>query len=85
MGCCDSIHFYVTSNMQIYKLPLIMLDIYVQHSSPIYILLNRRIQIIDILFTSRVQNRVDPDQLASEKPADLDLHSFQNRVYPSIA
>ena len=22
---------------------------------------------------------MDPDQLASEKPADLDLHSFQNR------
>ena len=22
-----------------------------------------------------------PDQLASEKPADLDLHCFQNRIY----
>ena len=22
---------------------------------------------------------MDPDQLASEKPADLDLHCFQNR------
>ena len=25
-----------------------------------------------------VENNVDPDQLASEKPADLDLHCFQN-------
>ena len=24
---------------------------------------------------------VDPDQLASEKPADLDLHFFQNVMY----
>ena len=25
-------------------------------------------------------NSVDPDQLASQKPADLDLHHFQNRI-----
>ena len=31
-------------------------------------------------FTSRVGNNVDPDQLASEKPADQDLHCFQNRI-----
>ena len=30
---------------------------------------------------SRLENSVDPDQLASEKPADLDLHCFQNRIY----
>ena len=30
---------------------------------------------------SRVDNSVDPDQLASEKPADLALHCFQNRIY----
>ena len=24
---------------------------------------------------------MDPDQLASEKPADLDLHCFQNKIY----
>ena len=24
---------------------------------------------------------VDPDQMASEKPADLDLHCFQHRIY----
>ena len=28
---------------------------------------------------------VDPDQMASEKLADLDLHCFQNRTYPSSA
>ena len=25
---------------------------------------------------------MDPDQLASEKPADLYLHCFQNRIFP---
>ena len=24
---------------------------------------------------------MEPDQLASKKPADLDLHCFQNRIY----
>ena len=27
-----------------------------------------------------MENSVDPDQLASEKPADLDLHCYQNRI-----
>ena len=27
---------------------------------------------------------MDPDQLASEKPADLDLHCFQTRIYPGL-
>ena len=30
-------------------------------------------------------NSVDSDQLASEKPADLDLHCFQNTIYPGLA
>ena len=25
------------------------------------------------------------DELAAEKPADLNLHSFQNWIYPSLA
>ena len=37
------------------------------------------------VFTRGVENSVDPDQLASEKPADLDLHCFQNRKYPDLA
>ena len=28
-----------------------------------------------------MENSVDPDQLASEKPVDLDLHCFENRKY----
>ena len=34
------------------------------------------------VFKSRLENSVDPDQLASVKPADLDLHCFQNKIYP---
>ena len=37
------------------------------------------------LFTSRVENSADPDQLASKKPADLDQHRFPNKIYPSLA
>ena len=33
------------------------------------------------IITSKVENSVDPDQLASKKQADLDLHSFQNKIY----
>ena len=34
--------------------------------------------IISMCNISRVENSVDPDQLASQKPADLDPHCFQN-------
>ena len=34
------------------------------------------------VLTSRTENSVDPDQLASWKPADLDLHCFQDMLYP---
>ena len=30
------------------------------------------------------KNSVDPDQLASQNPADLDLHCFQNRIYIGV-
>ena len=35
------------------------------------------------IFTSSEENSVNPDQLASEKPADLDPHCFLNtcRIY----
>ena len=33
------------------------------------------------VFISRVENSADPDQLASEQPADLDQHRFPNRIY----
>ena len=35
-------------------------------------------------FTSRAENSVDSDQLASEKPADLDLHCFENIILLSM-
>ena len=37
------------------------------------------------IFTSSLENSVDPDQLASKKPADLDLNWFQSRIYPGLA
>ena len=30
-------------------------------------------------------NSVDPAQLASQKQADLDLHCFQDSIFPSLA
>ena len=51
----------------------------VLHSSPIDLQEYSYYQ----LFTSRAENSVDPDQLASQKPADLDLHCFKNVVYLS--
>ena len=35
-------------------------------------------------FTSRVENSVNPDQLASQKPVDLDLHCFQTKMYNKV-
>ena len=32
-----------------------------------------------------MKNSVAPDQLASEKPADLDLQCFQKRINPGSA
>ena len=37
------------------------------------------------VFTERLEKSVDPDQLASQKPADLALHSFPYRINPSLA
>ena len=36
-------------------------------------------------FTSRMEHTVDPDQLASQKPADMDLHCFKSKTYPGLA
>ena len=46
------------------------------HSSQIVIQLKCIILVVCIHL-----NSVDPERLASEKPADLDLHCFQNRIY----
>ena len=37
------------------------------------------------IFECRVENSVDPDQLTSQVPADIDLHRFQNRIYMGSA
>ena len=58
---------------------------YVLHSSPIFIMLICRTFSNKHAFISSVEKSVDPDQLASEKPADLDLHCFQNRIYRGSA
>ena len=34
-----------------------------------------------IMLLHQSENSGDPDHLASQKPADLDLHCFQNRIY----
>ena len=36
------------------------------------------------VFNSRVENIKDPDQLASQKAADLDLHSYFKTGYISV-
>ena len=50
------------------------------HSSPIAHI----IPVISIFSTRSVENCVDPDQLASQKPADQDLHCFKNRMHPYV-
>ena len=40
-----------------------------------------RIPAISNIIPSKVENSVEPDQLASEKPADPGLHCFQSRIY----
>ena len=50
---------------------------YVLHSSSRFI--NLQESSYYHVFASRVENSVNPDQLASEKPADQDLHCFQNQ------
>ena len=37
-------------------------------------------QLFDV-YTGRLETSVDPDQLVSEMPADLNRHCFSNRIY----
>ena len=57
------------------------------HYSPIqiFIQLKCRIPVISMCLQVQWKIRVDPDQLASQKPAVLDLHYFQNRIYLGLA
>ena len=65
---------------------LTKMDIFLYYTFP-YFFPNKLagLQIYKYLFTSRVERSVDPDQLASQKPADQDQHSFQNSIYRGLA
>ena len=61
---------------------LTMLYIFMYYTpAQIFIQLTCRIPVVlNIVLSSTVGKSVDPDQQASEKPADLDLLLFQNRI-----
>ena len=59
---------------------------FIMHSSPFFTQLTLRTTVISMyVFTSIIENSVDPDQLTSQKQADLNLHCFQNRINPGLA
>ena len=55
----------------------------------IYMFLSNNLLSVDInllnlscyMHCSKMDNRVDPDQLASQKPPDLELTCFPNEIY----
>ena len=55
------------------------------HTSPQFLYnINSLVSSYKHVFTSKIEYSVDHDQLASEKPADLDLHCLLNRIYPGL-
>ena len=64
---------------KISNLSLIILDVLCTIFLPYLCPLLARFQIFAYIF--RVENSVDPDQLASQKPADLDLYWFLKRLF----
>ena len=71
MVTLDKTQFNILINL---KFPTFM---YYLCSSPIFITIPSSHKHV---LTCRVENCVNSDQLASQKPADLDLHSFKNRI-----
>ena len=63
----------------IYNILILTMLVILIHYTPPH-LINSQDTSCKLAFTSQLENSVDPDQLASEKPADLDLHCFQNRI-----
>ena len=57
-----------------------MFDVYVLHFSPNTILLPAGIHLLVCMYKLS-GNSVGPDQLASQKQADLNLHCVQSAVY----
>ena len=62
-------------------LTLIMLDIFMYYTPPHFFF---RINLQDSIYKHVFTDSVEPDQLASEKPADLDLRCFQNMIYARL-
>ena len=61
-----------------------MLDIFMYFTpTPNHYPIKCRIPVIGKFY--RVENSVDPDQLASEKQADQDLHSFKNEYLSRLS
>ena len=77
MLCTITIRLHISLNLAGY--------FYVLNSSPIFLKIKSNYSSYMLVFTSRMENSVDPDQLASQKPADLDLHCFQDRIFSSLA
>ena len=58
-----------------------MIDIYLQAECKTVDPVLKTLWILISWLSSCFENTVDPDQLASEKPADLDSQCFQNGIY----
>ena len=66
-------------------LTLVMLDNFFVLHSPIFIQLTSCITVFSMYSQAEWKKSVDPDQLASEKPADQEPHCFQNGIYSGSA
>ena len=71
MVTLDKSQFYILTNLKFH------IFMYYLRSSPKFIRIpSSRKHVL----TCRVENCVNPNHLASQKPDDLDLHSFKNRI-----
>ena len=80
--------FHVCSMLDSYSLTITMLNMYIctTHLPYFYpIILHDSSIGMYLQAAVRVENSEDPGQLAFKKPADLDLHCFQNGIYLDLA
>ena len=69
-----------------YTRTLIKLDVLcVLHSSNVIQIRYLQDNSYKYVLSNRVDNSVDPDQLASKKPADLDRHCFHNMIHTGLS
>ena len=73
-----------TGSFNLITIALTLLDIFLYYTTSNFYPINLEDFSDQHVLTHRVENNVDPDQLASEKPADQDLHCFQNGIYICI-